>query len=117
MLSPSDEAFITNLDLPSLRLTAEQIAEPRCEAAAGMRACFRDVPADYRGTRVALGHEIAKADGIADIARLLRSLETDPDHTLRVMAKAFAADEERARAKRPRLSLVASAQAAGRSEA
>lgn len=93
MLSASDEAFIADLDLPSLRQTAEQVAEPRCDAAADMLEVFQHVSADCRGTRVARGQEVAKARDMAAIARLLRAMEADLGGTLRVLGKSFIADE------------------------
>lgn len=97
MLSASDEAFIADLDLPSLRQTVEQVAQPRCDAVADMRAVFQEVSADDRGTRIALGQEIAKAGDMASLVRLLRALESDPVSTLRALGKAFIADEGHAR--------------------
>jgi hypothetical protein len=93
MLSESEEAFIADLDLPSLRKTAEQIAQPRFDLAAYMLEFFDDVPADCCGTRVALGQEVAKAGDMASIARLLRALEADPGGTLSALGRAFIADE------------------------
>lgn len=101
MLSASDEAFIRDLDLPSLRQTAEQVAQPRCDAAADMLEVFQRVPADCRGTRVAIGQEVAKAGDMAAIARLLRALEADPGGTLQVLGRAFIADEGHARPRAP----------------
>lgn len=93
MLSQSDESFIADLDLPSLRQTAEQVAQPRCDAAADMIELFKEVPPEYRSTRVALGQEIAKAGDMASIVRLLKALESDPVGTLRALGRAFIADE------------------------
>lgn len=93
MLRPSDRSFIGELDVPSLRLSVEEIARPHCEAVADMRASFTDVPAECGRTRVALAQEIAKADDLSTIIRLFQALESDPAGTLAALGRALIADE------------------------
>lgn len=97
MLSPSDESFIAEVDLPSLRQTAEEVAQPHSQVVSDMVASFTDVHPTCGHTRVILGHEIAKAEDMSSLVRLVRLLVDDPGGTLAALGRALLADESSGR--------------------